>query len=439
MSNYPNLPGFEITVNDGGLIIPDVGTTESLLIIAPCRKVTGSPAALDAPQEPTLIRNSAQLKATFGDFVVGSNVNEIAAAWKAAFDGGCRRIYLLALHAPNAGTPLTLTEQFEALHGLFYGILQDFEVDHVVVVGNYADEQCPLVNGDLGTTAASQLAELPGVITIPDSDAEGPLTETYEGNFAKLLGDYCENQTINNSPVIGYIGTKPISGTVTMAAVASYVNNLITPTDDEQAPNFYSPHVSVVSGPALGYTIPGKADAQFMNGVVTYAALVSTLRPESAPTNKPVAGVTGVQYNLSLSQLDRLSGARYVSFRLKRGAVYVTDGITTAPRLTIGGETFDSDYTRLSTLRITLAAIDLIREIADPFIGEPAGIPQRNALTASIKTGLESMRTKGAVTNYAFSVIQDGTVIGQTTVTLQLVPAFENKKILVDVSLRTQL
>jgi hypothetical protein len=105
--------------------------------------------------------------------------------------------------------------------------------------------------------------------------------------------------------------------------------------------------------------------------------------------------------------------------------------------LKIGGGIQKSDYTRLSTLRITHAAINLVREIADPFIGEAASIPTRNALNAAIKSGLEKMKEAGAIQDYRFSLIQEAgsSALGQSRITLQLVPAFETKKIVVDVSL----
>ena len=203
----------------------------------------------------------------------------------------------------------------------------------------------------------------------------------------------------------------------------------------------YSGHLSIVAGPELGYQVPGMRDIQYRNGVVTYAALISTLRPESAPTNKPVFGIAGVRYNMSLRQLDSLSGAQYVSFRLKNGLVYVTDGVTTAPDQQIGNVIYKSDYIRLSTLRITHAAVRLIREIADPFIGEPNGMPQRNALIAAIRGGLEGMKSAGAIIDYRFSLTTSPrqNILGQSTVSLELIPAFELRKVSVDVSLRAVL
>lgn len=519
MALYPNLPGIEVSLADGGLILPDDGSTESLLIIAPSAKV-------GAPTEPKLARQSTDAISNFGAFVDANGVvNPISAAWKAAFEGGARSIYLLALEGADEKA------KFLKLHDLFFGILADFSVNNIVLKDVYADketavltsadftnpddvENFPNVAGILkyayalssggshgsttieattsdsftittgastdnvvtiaaGTYNTDELAVAieDGITTVPalanfkvvvesgkitilgdvafsikaggtalpvikfTAGASGAKARheqgvIYVGNFAELLKDYCEDQTINHNTVKGFIGvTAPVS--YGLGDVKNYVDTLASIN------NQYSGHVSVVSGPELGYTVPGKPTLYYANGVVTYAALVTTLSPQSAPTNKQVNGVSAVGYNLSLRQLNALSGNKFVSFRLKNGSVYVTDGVTTAPDLLVGGAVQSSDFTRLSTLRITHAAINLVREVADPFIGEPNGQPQRNALNAAIKSGLEKMKDAGALQDYRFSVVQErgSGVLGQSRVTLQLVPAFETKKIAVDVSL----
>lgn len=431
--NYPNLPGIEVTLRDGGLILPEEASTESLLIIGPTTKAVGPDLnGGKIPENPVLIRVKEDLVAnnfsTAGsEFVDGGNLNELAAAWKAAYDGGCRQIYLMAIPVTGTNEDQKYKSFFIGVHKALFGILEDFNVDNVVIVGAYANKKTVAVTAaELGVT---ELARTPGL----DSKLVGGSTEYY-GNFAATLAAYCEKQTLNHSTVIGYIGTTaPASNG--LADIKTHVDALVA--NKRQ----YSGHLSIVAGPELGYQVPGMRDIQYRNGVVTYAALISTLRPESAPTNKPVFGIAGVRYNMSLRQLDSLSGAQYVSFRLKNGLVYVTDGVTTAPDQQIGNVIYKSDYIRLSTLRITHAAVNLIREIADPFIGEPNGMPQRNALIAAIRGGLEGMKSAGAIIDYRFSLTTSPrqNILGQSTVSLELIPAFELRKVSVDVSLRAVL
>lgn len=534
--SYPNLPGIEVAINDGGLILPEDGTTESVLLIAPCTKV-------DAPTEPALIRQSPDGITYFGDYTDKNGVvNPIMAGWKASFEGGSRRTYLMAVNGEGADAAAKTKSAFLKLHELFFGILADFTVDNVVIKDYYADvETGALIASDFPTPedqesfpnvagvmkyaykVGSAAISLPVTITTGTADSftlnDGSADETftltakvydgttgktledlaaalqtvivaqtgfenfkvvaegniisilgdkaftykagassdasavlkftagtvaaktrheqgtlYVGNFAELLKDYCEDQTINHNTVKGFIGTSAPT-TNSLTDVKAHVDRLVALNNE------YSGHVSVVAGPELAYNIPGKSSVYYTNGVVTYAALISTLKPESAPTNKLVGGVAGMNYNLSLRQLNALSGNKFVSFRLKNGSIAVTDGITTAPNIVVGGVVNKSDYTRLSTLRITHAAINLVREVADPFVGEPNGLPQRNALNSAINAGLKAMQSAGAIVDFRFSVIQDrsASVLGQSKVSLILVPAFENQKISVDVSLRPSL
>jgi hypothetical protein len=132
MAQYPNLPGIEVQIADGGLILPEDTSTQSLLIIAPSLSTS-------APTEPALVRQSSDLDTLeFGTFVVGGVVNPIAAAWKAAFEGGCRRIYLMALNGTDDAA------KFTNLQDSMFGILADFTVDHVVLVGVFADKEVTL-------------------------------------------------------------------------------------------------------------------------------------------------------------------------------------------------------------------------------------------------------------------------------------------------------
>lgn len=545
--SYPNLPGIEVTVNDGGLILPEDGTTESMLIIGPSTKTT------NLPSDPVLVRQAVDAQTYFGNFTDKNGVvNPLTAAWKAAFEGGNRRSYALALNPTGADDAAKTKDAFLKLHGLFFGSLADFTVDNVVLVDFFADKETGvLVSTDfpVGSQDRANFPNVPGIIkyggkatsgaiTLPltiapannafaitvgstdhsitltaatydgttktlddlaldiqtdltaldtantlkgftavaDLDAgtitiSGPVAFTlkvdatadaledigfadatastkvrhengtlYHGNFAELLASYCEDQTINHNTVKGFIGAQ--APTISNSALGLQLSDIKTNVDRLSGlSNEYSGHVSVISGPELAYEVPGKAGVYYASGVVTYAALVSTLSPESAPTNKAVAGVKGMRYNLSLRQLNSLSGNKYVSFRVKNGAVYVTDGITTAPDIVIGGLVNKSDYTRLSTLRITHAAINLVRVISEPFIGEPAGIPQLNALNAAIQAGLNAMKQAGAIVDFRFSIVQDqgSAILGESKITLILVPAFETRKISVDVSLRPQL
>ncbi|NDA78709.1 MAG: hypothetical protein EBY07_13165, partial [Actinobacteria bacterium] len=100
-----------------------------------------------------------------------------------------------------------------------------------------------------------------------------------------------------------------------------------------------------------------------------------------------------------------------------------------------------SDYVRLSTVRIVQAAVDLIRSVANKYIGEPNNAPQMNALDSEIDQLLLSMKGSGALNSYSFSISStpDQRVLGQLDINLTLVPAFEIQEINLVVSLSKEL
>lgn len=495
MAQYPNLPGIEVQIADGGLILPEDASTQSLLIIAPSLEAA-------APTQPVLVRQSSDLVGFgFGDFVKNNAVNQIAAAWKAAYDGGCRRIYLMAL------TGTTDADKFLFVQDALFGILADFTVDHVALVGVYADKPATLatlptlqegviheftvtgtgsivypltvtagtndtivvasknvvlkaqvyaddnsleveLNSELtasGATAVSAKVNN-GIVSLHSAATftvaagttgsaltalkvtAGTAVEIKQGNFALLVGQFAEEQTINHNTTIGYIGTQaPASNS--LADIKANVDRL-SGIDNE-----YSGYVSVIAGPELGYSVPGMDSLYYTNGAVSYAALVCGLKPESATTQKRVYGIAGVNYQLSLRQLNALTGNKFVTFRVKNNQVIVTDGVTTAPDLYVNGAKRTSDFTRLSTLRITQAAAGLVREVVEPFIGEPNRMPQYNSLRATIKGAMEAMKSAGAINDYRFSITAAGATLNEAVVTLEIIPAFELRKVTVNISL----
>lgn len=502
MSKYSNLPGIDVNIADGGLILPEDTRTESLLII-------GKAGRPDAPKEPVLVRQSAELEALgFGSFVEDGKVNEIAAAWKAAHEAGNHRIYLMSMGKLEEGEikdvdPNTLTtgEKFQFVQDALNGPLTDFSINHIVLTGAYANEKAEIdgltleytsgVENEFQTEASVELnvvadtndkviinndtltlevgeyqsvdewivelqseikkARLEGFTVSKVGEkvrishgaqftigagstaigAEAEVTSKSRGNFASLIAHYAEQQTLSNNSTIAYIGVVPPKSN-SLRGVKTHVDELVS------THNQYSGYVQVVAAPELGYRIPGRSETHYMNGVVTYAATVSTLRPESAPTNKTIAGISGIRYNLSQRQLNELTGAKYVTFRLRGAQVIVTDGITTAPDRVLGGMIQESDYARLSTLRITQATTQMVRDLCEPFIGEPNRMPQYNALNATVKGGLEAMKAQGVIFDYRYTVVAKSGSLSEAVITLEIVPALEMRRITIDVSLRPQ-
>lgn len=555
---YENLPGINVTLRDGGLVIPEQGGSESMLIIAPSLMA-------DAPEDPVLVRTSSELvEYGFGDFYVNGEVNPIAVEWKAAVDAGCRVVYLVALKEVEAtraseleqaaideevAKGKTLVEaqaQFQGVltgtdaaaakrrkfvyyYDLLMGTLMDFAVQHVVVKGVTLEDQVDslsaaffkeIQNGEdfphiggivitsyqleskvitfpLNVTASNNTIALKvdgttQTVTLPAKNYDGsthtlgtlasdlqtalrnhttpinvavrenmgkilflfekevsvesgttmsalglngetklvktPFGLVVKGSFAQTLADYCAVKTLMQNDSVGYIGVKtPLDTKV--STIRAHVATLET-LDTE-----ISPYLQVIASES-GVIIPVSNTTYYTNGATHYAALVSTLRKESAPTNKPVKGVASLRFDFSLRQLSQLTKKKLVTFRIKNGnQIVVTDGITTAPTIVVAGKARESDYSRLSTLRISQLAVQVVREAVDPFIGQPNEMPQYNALNTSIKSALEKIREAGAIQGYRFSIVNVSGRLDQATVQLEIIPAFEMRKVNVEVSL----
>lgn len=195
-------------------------------------------------------------------------------------------------------------------------------------------------------------------------------------------------------------------------------------------------YTSVVVGPDP-VMISDTLGTYYGSAALAYAALVASLKPQSSPMNKALPKVKGMKYKFSNKQMDSLIGNRMVCFRLKN------EGTTTASSvpycvdaMTAGGP--ECDYARMTTVSIVTDVVDQIREVADPFIGEPNTIEQRNALSALIAKRLSRIYEKGEVTYYSFEInatIQQ-VLLGECTISLTLVCPMELRKITTVVSLR---
>ena len=166
-------------------------------------------------------------------------------------------------------------------------------------------------------------------------------------------------------------------------------------------------------------------------GAATYAGFFSALPPNSAPTNKVLSGVR-LPFRLSHAKLDALASAKYVMFQTKPKGIVVSDA-PVASRV-------QSDYTRLTTVRIVKATLDAIRQVADPFLGEPITGARLTALETAIEQVLAKLTKAQFLQRYQHKLTSSPAdqVLGKARVDLILVPAFELRQITVSVSLAAQ-
>ncbi len=173
---------------------------------------------------------------------------------------------------------------------------------------------------------------------------------------------------------------------------------------------------------------PSRTTSYSATGAPTYGGFYSGLPAPSAPTNKVLTSVR-LPYRISTSKLDLLAGQRYVTFHAKTKGIVVSDAPTAARP--------DSDYRRLSTVRIVKQTIDDVRLVGEPFLGEGITGARLAALDTAVDRVLGQRVKDGSLVRYEHKIISTPAqrVLGQCTIELKLVPAFELRQITVVVGL----
>jgi len=320
------------------------------------------------------------------------------------------------------------------------------------------------------------------------TDAKGDTINAFnEANFGYQLANFCYNATENYQACVGTVGVRP-PNSLGLSDVATWVGELPTYTvnnstgassitgagndgtgllgnkfmagsatfrggeayggfiatgtdyvdgtelsDENDQPVDIGKYLSVV-GAWVVHTNPTDTTRRgyLGNFAASYAGFITRLSSESAPTNKTVRRV-GLPYRIPASTLDDLAGARYIMLVNKSKGTVVADAPTAARPGT--------DWTRLTTMRITAETVQRLRIAADPFMGEPISTPQISALNTAIEQTLNSLKSEGKLQDFRFRLIitpQDA-IVGTANLDLVLVPAFELRRIFISTSLAGEL
>ena len=172
------------------------------------------------------------------------------------------------------------------------------------------------------------------------------------------------------------------------------------------------------------------------DGAASYAGLINSLAPHSATTNKFVGGLFPHK-DLSRVQANAITGMRNVTMYRRSKGYVVTKDVTSAHNV---NKYTRSDYVLLTTLRITEAAVDGIRAIAENYLGEANNAARINALDNEINGFLLGM--KGSALNgfdFVISSTPEERVLGVLNIDLTIVPAFEITDINLTVSLAKEI
>lgn len=331
----------------------------------------------------------------------------------------------------TAGTPVALTltageylsveslvseinEQLQAATGLDGAFYLDADGKGVLVT----DKAVTAVTGD-----AIKVFSIPasGALTFNE---RGPILV---GSPAKLISDFAVQQSQDSMTTLGFIAAAPLSS-ITLAEQKAKVDSLVS-LDNE-----FSQYLQVIAGPEVGVIIPGSSQTRWVSGVTHYAALTLGLLPQVATTNQTLPGARALRYNLSLKQLDELTGKKYVTFRNKNNRISIVDGVTTAPDVMTEEGKVKSDYTRLSTVRIVNYTTNRIREALDAFIGNPNEYTMYTAMNTAIKSVIKECIERGIIQDARYT-IRLGATLDKAVVEMTILPQFESRTIDVSIGL----
>ena len=232
-------------------------------------------------------------------------------------------------------------------------------------------------------------------------------------NFGQNLAQFCARLSVNTSSAYGVISIAPLQVPTFVNAVNRGRQLALTAYSWKYASGYSAgsgiPASSVPGTQGttvdLGYLINIVAGPDpivnnqvignyVMDGAATYAGLSVSLAPQNSTTNQPVPNILALSYNYGASVIDNLSLNRFVTFMTSMGSVRV-----------VADQTYglaNSDFTKLSTLRITYAAMEQVRSATSGFIGQAANPPNLNALGTAVNSALTGLKKQGALLDYSY-------------------------------------
>ena len=214
-----------------------------------------------------------------------------------------------------------------------------------------------------------------------------------------VLGSVLETTENNGKDVMAVIGSD-----------ADVVDDITdqTPTNDR----------IIMVAPGIRAFDAAAGESVDLAGTYTAAAvagLLSSLSPQSSPTNKVLPGVVELSRRFSYGELQQLVRGRMMVLEQRQG-VRVVRGLTTD----------DGAFTQVTTRRITDFAKAGIRRASNPFIGRLNNQRVRGALQGAIDGFLTTMVGDEALTGYSLEVTatRQDEINGRAIVNAVIQPTF---------------
>lgn len=340
-------------------------------------------------------------------------------------------VKVTSFYGGEDGLNLSKEELFEKLSGKrnsegflvkegAYQLLENYNVDYVVLTGVYADDV---------------------------------LSGRYD-YFDYELALFCAAVSHQSKTTYGYIEMSPCVDT-TLQGISEYAGKLAAYnanktrflmkkdgaiyTDGTGQPIDLGKFVRIVAGPDMLFMSDSLGVHQAFNAVALCAAQ-SASASQSSLANKRIPGSNGLRYRFSKPQLDKITAAGIITFMQKfdnRGnalnGAYCVDSMTAARP--------GSDYVRTTTCEVVRDCVDDIREVSDPFLGEPITVEQKNALASAISKRLGIRKEQGVILDYSFQIVStpQDQVLGKARIELTIVPPQELRELTTVVGLSPTL
>lgn len=409
------LPGVRTTILDHfyNLGRTDLPGGPVLAIIAK----RDTPDSADAPDlEPYLATGEKDVIDTFG---VGSNVHR---GYIEASVAGASRIVII---------PLPEDSDFDHATGTIDSVLGGYSGDEIL---DRAFESIEAIRADIvvGWGAGSDAS-----IWDDEPDHATPNPGGHKDDFfyadnsvgvgsswAKKFSDRCGRVTSNSYPCFAVLGMKGFAGYE--GATTGQIS------DGIQYPNLANKEVfdsgQFVSVVAAEFRpISYRSSWGWANGAATYGALAARTDAQEALTGKPVYNIDRFRFNPTRPQQEALNNRGIVTCAMDlSGAMKWVDACTFAAE--------NSDFTRLTTLRIAFDVVKLVVTVADQYKGKAMSIQSKAAFETQISSRLRAMQQLGAL------IASDSRVryvpsANQALIDLAITPAFELREIILTLSI----
>lgn len=315
------------------------------------------------------------VRATVANEFATQESDSLLVAAQASFTGGTDELVLSPDTMFKRLGGETDSEGFITKHGA-YQHLENYNVDFVIPLGVHVDDQLTGIHDNFGY----QLALACAVMSHFNSVTVGVISASTP-NSTTLLE--IENHV------------KKLESLDTSFFMRDRFGEIII--DGEGKKFDIGQFIQMIAGPDL-LIANTRLGVVASNTPATYTGFVSQLPVQSSPLNKTLKSAGGLRFEYSMPQLNRLAKARFVTYKIKPdGSVGIVDAMTAASA--------GSDYTRVTTARVVKEAINQVRDVADPFLGEPNDIANRNALASALDKRLGKMVEAKALLRYDFRIV----------------------------------